>query len=187
MRIAAITPCLRAALAALLLAAGGCYEATVDVGPAGITDTCTTISGSCDPFRRPPQGEVLYTLAAAQVKLTPMAASQSGATTSILAIDPEGAEFDIRVWATSEGTYRCEDPETAQRTRLDLTEASHGYYMTTVNLGRCEIAITHLPRPGDTLFEGTFSGRLLPYAPNPDGPADVVLTLGWFHVDVPPL
>jgi hypothetical protein len=170
-----------------MLAMGGCYEAAIDVGTGGDTDPCTTFSGSCDPVRRPPDGEVAYTLGGEPVKLVPRAASQIGATIAMIAIAPDGSEFDLRVWASSEGTFRCEDPSTAQRTRLDLTAPNFSYFLSTIGGGQCEIEIAHLPRPGNWWLEGTFTGRLLQWAPNPEAPLEAWLTLGSFRVDVQPL
>jgi hypothetical protein len=177
----------RAALVALMLAMGGCYEAVIDVGPGGDTDPCSTGSVSCDPFRRAPDGEVAYTLGGEEVKLVPRAASQIGATIALIAIAPDGSEFDLRVWASSEGTFRCADPATAQRTRLDLIAPNYAYFLSTIGDGQCEIEIAKLPRPGATWLEGTFTGYLVQWAPNLGGPPEVWLTLGSFRVDVPPL
>jgi hypothetical protein len=171
-----------------VLAMVGCYEAAIDVGPGGDTDPCSTFSGACDPLRPAPEGVVTYTLDGVEVMLAPRAASQTGPTIALVAIAPDGSELDVRVWATSEGTFSCEDPATAQRTRLDLTGPNHGYYLTTIGGGNCQIEISHLPRPGATTrFEGSFIGLLLPYAANPEGPPQAYLTLGSFRVDVWPL
>jgi hypothetical protein len=179
------------ALAVLLLTAAGCGEAVViNVGPAGDTDSCTSTSSSpcgADPAL---QGWVSYALWSAScppsappgtvcrgagdilltptTMMTPKAARQDGPYLSIAAVAPDGSEIDIRVWTgASNGNYFCEDPATAQRTRIDLSRPQNGvFYLTTISGGNCSISVS----PLSDALEGSFGGELLPYSGQPTQP-----------------
>jgi hypothetical protein len=170
-----------AAIATVGLLLCGC-DTAIDVGPAGDTDPCSSISSFCD--RPPPQGQMTYTTNGLQVSLTPKAARWDGVLLALRATDADGLELDIRVWAGSSGSFRCEDPATAGRTRIDLIGPNYSYFLSTIAGGHCDIEIMRLPSTGDPLLEGTFSG-LLPVQDAPGG-TETSLDLGSFHVDVPP-
>jgi hypothetical protein len=67
----------------------------------------------------------------------------------------------IEVWGQSEGTFRCEDPSTAQRTQMFLFYPGFSG-ATTANGGKCAITITKFPTGVDPRLQGTFDATLMP-------------------------
>lgn len=72
----------------------------------------------------------------------------------------------VRAWASGAGTYRCEDPSSAGRTRI-FGLASHStdinsplvydWTVDTLSGGACSISITHFPGADGPSLEGTFT------------------------------
>jgi len=186
-------PICATSLAALALAAGACGGVTIDVGVGGSTDCQALRTGYCDPDAGAPGGTVtlIDSRQSQQVSMTPKVARYDSAFISIAALAADGSELDIRVSVTAGltiGTFRCEDPATAERTRIDLTGPNYAYYLTTIRGGQCEISIWR----ADTTLEGIFTGRLLPYTgyvvpanPNPVIPTEATIS-GSFSVVPPP-
>jgi hypothetical protein len=143
-------------LAILLPAASGCDTDVIGVGQGGVTDLCAART-PCPAGA--PQGQVSYTVdEAVQVVMTPKTAGYDGSYVVIAATAADGSELDFRIWTNGAlGEFRCEDPATAERTRIDLTGPSSGYYWTTVGGGQCDIWIHR----ADGTVDGTFAATLL--------------------------
>jgi hypothetical protein len=67
----------------------------------------------------------------------------------------------VRIWADRTGSYVCEDPATAGRTRIQLVDPSQPIYATTVERGTCTIAIVHMPEPDDRSIRGSFVATMV--------------------------